>query len=76
MGTKDDLTILKVKLFQGQAQRSTGTGFGGKSSQVKIKDPTFFCTALKKSRFYLYTQREPEASSIKAGERDIQNEKM
>ncbi|XP_054162055.1 peptidylprolyl isomerase domain and WD repeat-containing protein 1-like [Oppia nitens] len=39
-------------------------------------DPTLFCTAFKKNRFYLFTRREPEESSETTGyERDVFNEK-
>jgi len=34
-------------------------GYGGKSSQMRDIDPTFVCSAFKKNRFYLFTQREP-----------------
>lgn len=33
---------------------------GSKSSQERGIDPTFACSAFKKNRFYLFTQREPE----------------
>jgi peptidylprolyl isomerase domain and WD repeat-containing protein 1 len=41
-------------------------------------DPTLFCTAFKKNRFYLFTKREPEESTgdnVTAVERDVFNEK-
>lgn len=41
-------------------------------------DPTLFCTAYKKSRFYLFSRREPDDPSSSMGEqqdRDIFNEK-
>ena len=28
--------------------------------QLVKQDPTIFCTAYKKNRFYLFTKREPE----------------
>ncbi|CCA72530.1 probable cyclophilin E [Serendipita indica DSM 11827] len=34
-----------------------------------VRDPTLFCTAYKKNRFYMFTRSEPE------GERDIFNER-
>jgi peptidylprolyl isomerase domain and WD repeat-containing protein 1 len=33
---------------------------GGKSSMEKISDPTLVCSAFKKNRFYMFSQREPE----------------
>ena len=38
----------------------TGTsGQGGNSSQKQDTDPTLYCTAFKKSRFYIFSKREP-----------------
>jgi peptidylprolyl isomerase domain and WD repeat-containing protein 1 len=37
-------------------------------------DPTLFCTAYKKNRFYAFSRREPDSSST-AMSRDIYNEK-
>ncbi len=37
-------------------------------------DPTLFCTAYKKNRFYLFTTREPEETGGDVG-RDVFNEK-
>lgn len=54
--------FLKLALYQGKALRNPkGTvGAGGMSSQQKIKDPTLYCTAFKKNRFYIFSRREPE----------------
>lgn len=46
-------------------------------------DPTLFCTGFKKNRFYMFTKREPDDSSLNASEdgvltgleRDVFNEK-
>jgi peptidylprolyl isomerase domain and WD repeat-containing protein 1 len=37
------------------------------------RDPTLFCTAYKKQRFYIFSRSEPE--DTKGGDRDIFNEK-
>jgi len=39
-----------------------------------VADPTLFCTAYKKNRFFLFTSREPE-SGDNAANRDVFNEK-
>ena len=64
-----------VALFQGRAKLAAnmiGTG-------VKLTDeddPTLFCAAFKKSRFYLFTRREPtEPDGDDQVGRDIFNEK-
>ncbi|KAM6494314.1 hypothetical protein JOM56_010675 [Amanita muscaria] len=41
-------------------------------AEKSTRDPTLFCTAYKKARFYLFTREEPDE---KAGERDIFNER-
>ena len=52
--------FMQVALYQGMPQKSGATvGTGGKSAQEKERDPTFVCSAYKKNRFYLFTQREP-----------------
>ena len=56
--------FLQLALYQGKPQKSTqqamsSVGFGGKSAQQRELDPTFICSAFKKNRFYLFTQREP-----------------
>ena len=58
------------------------TGFGGKSSQIAIKDPTFITLSFKKNRFYLYTRRDPPYEKSASGaetvssKRDIINERL
>lgn len=39
---------------------SGSAGAGGASSQRKDTDPTLYCTAFKKSRFYIFSKREPQ----------------
>jgi peptidylprolyl isomerase domain and WD repeat-containing protein 1 len=39
----------------------------------EVRDPTLFCTAYKKQRFYLFSRLEPE--DTKGGDRDVFNEK-
>jgi hypothetical protein len=53
------------------------SGQGGSSSQKKEPDPSIFCTAFKKNRFYIFTKREPEDTEDKLAQnsRDIFVEK-
>lgn len=44
------------------------------SIKTNPSDPTLFCTAYHKQRFYLFTQREPDADESKQ-DRDVYNEK-
>lgn len=75
---EQDLRFISVQLYQGVPKKSTNTagtiGFGGSSSQVYIKDPTFICTAYKKNRFYLFSKREPTSEDKEM--RDLQNERI
>lgn len=73
-----------LALFQG-APATIKMGASGTGAAVTVKnrsgleDPTLFCTAYNKARFYLFTQREPaEATTDDVGagaSRDIFNEK-
>lgn len=40
-----------------------------------VPDPTLFCTAFKKNRFYVFTRREPDDSKVHEVDRDVFNEK-
>lgn len=80
IGKSEMERFLQISLFQGKPQRDTEgkSGGGGVTSQgEKESDPTIFCTALNRNRFYLFTKREP--ADIEPGtvniERDIFNEK-
>lgn len=54
---------MKCVLYQGKPMKNpsgTSGGGGGASSQKKEADPTLYCTAFKKSRFYIFSKREPQ----------------
>jgi len=57
----------------------TGTsGGGGASSQKKDADPTLYCTAFRKARFFIFSKREPldtEEKNVQTGGRDVFLEK-
>jgi len=67
--------FLSLALFQGRAELDlTMLGSGVKISQEE--DPTLICCAFKKSRFYLFTRREPEEpEGDQETGRDVFNEK-
>lgn len=64
-----------LALFQGRAK--LGANMIGSGVKVtEEEDPTLFCAAFKKSRFYLFTRREPaEPEGDDQQGRDIFNEK-
>lgn len=71
LGKADNIRPLHIALFQGKLKKS------GASSDVilpntSISDPTVFCTAFKKQRFYLYSRRLP--SDVQEIDRDVFNE--
>eukprot|EP00397_Hematodinium_sp_SG-2012_P037438 GEMP01040579.1.p1 GENE.GEMP01040579.1~~GEMP01040579.1.p1 ORF type:complete len:614 (+),score=127.20 GEMP01040579.1:270-1844(+) len=69
--------FLGVYLFQGKAQKKKldlGESVVNDKEMTTLKtDPTIFCTAYKKHRFFLFSNREP--SDIADQGRDIFNEK-
>ena len=48
--------FLRIALYQG---KYIGTAAAGESTDP-LDDPSLFCTAYKKQRFYIFSQREPE----------------
>jgi peptidylprolyl isomerase domain and WD repeat-containing protein 1 len=77
--------FLQIALYQGKAIKQTSqmgaASVHSKSSVNEAKlDPTFFCTAHKRSRFYLFTQRKPtelpdhETERLGLVGRDVHNE--
>ncbi|ORX46991.1 peptidyl-prolyl cis-trans isomerase cyp15 [Hesseltinella vesiculosa] len=40
-----------------------------------VLDPTLFCTAFKRNRFFMFTRREPYTDETQKGDRDVFNEK-
>ena len=66
-----------MALYQGRPLKnpSGNIGHGGKSSQVKQKDPTLYTSAFKKNRFYIFSRREPEEMQGQIVQRDILNER-
>jgi peptidylprolyl isomerase domain and WD repeat-containing protein 1 len=79
IGKGDNIRPLHLALFQGRAKKSTAsTTFEQEASQnptlaLAENDPTLFCSAFKKQRFYLYSRRLP--SDLQEIDRDVFNEK-
>lgn len=78
LGKVDNLRPLFISLYQGKIKRSTAAvtieheASDNSLVGVSISDPTLFCTAYKKHRFYLYSRRLP--SEVQQVDRDIFNE--
>ena len=64
-----------LALFQGRAKVSASS-IGSGEKITEDDDPTLFCAAFKKNRFYLFSRREPdEPDEPDAPGRDVFNEK-
>ncbi|KAF7730577.1 Peptidyl-prolyl cis-trans isomerase cyp15 [Apophysomyces ossiformis] len=81
IGKSETHRFVNVGLYQG-APRKKGiyTLAMAASENAAIKesealDPTLFCTAFKRNRFFLFTRREPYEDDSKKGDRDVFNEK-
>eukprot|EP00823_Brevimastigomonas_motovehiculus_P005474 TRINITY_DN4046_c0_g1_i1.p1 TRINITY_DN4046_c0_g1~~TRINITY_DN4046_c0_g1_i1.p1 ORF type:complete len:498 (+),score=124.88 TRINITY_DN4046_c0_g1_i1:56-1495(+) len=80
--------FLSVSLYQGVPQTAQsissvaqkGFGLVGINSAIEKvgEDPTLFCSAYKKNRFYWFSKREPkepDSTNLTATNRDVYNEK-
>jgi len=63
-----------LALFQGRAKVDTAM-IGSGMKITDEDDPTLFCCAFKKSRFFLFSRREPEDPGDDQVGRDVFNEK-
>ncbi|GAA6019190.1 hypothetical protein JCM8202_000928 [Rhodotorula sphaerocarpa] len=78
LGKDETIRFTNVALYQGTPEKKAVTTIAMATSENPLlqnkeeRDPTLFCTAWKRPRFYLFTRAEPED---KDGERDIYNEK-
>lgn len=83
LGKDESVRFLHLSLFQGIATKKLLTNAALAASNNPLaksdeEDPTLFCTALKRSRFYMFTRREPDTdpgSKLAGTERDVFNER-
>lgn len=79
VGKSDNLRPVHLALYQGKPKRTNAaTTIEQEASenpalQNMQTDPTVFCTAFKKQRFYMYSKRLP--SDLQDNDRDVFNEK-
>ncbi|KAK9892527.1 hypothetical protein WA026_020512 [Henosepilachna vigintioctopunctata] len=80
IGKNENLRILEIALYQGSASKNKAAvtleieASNNPTLEALKPDPTLICTAYKKSRFYLFSRREPD-ELIGDQDRDIFNEK-
>lgn len=67
LGKDETMRFLHVCLFQGVAKKRTARSIALAASenpliaaQKDLPDPTLFCTAFKRARFYMFTREEPD----------------
>ncbi|KAF5292653.1 hypothetical protein FQR65_LT11205 [Abscondita terminalis] len=82
IGKNENLRLLQIALYQGSAKKTKAAvtlemeGSDNPTLESIQPDPTVICTAYKKSRFYLFSRREPDdPSGSEQQDRDIFNEK-
>ncbi|XP_067632831.1 peptidylprolyl isomerase domain and WD repeat-containing protein 1 [Eurosta solidaginis] len=79
LGKTDNIRPLHIALFQGKSRKSKAAitleqeASDNPNLQSMVNDPTVFCAAYKKPRFYLYSRRLP--SDLQDVDRDVFNEK-
>lgn len=77
----ENLRPLQLALFQGRTNQSkvaTTLEMEGSENPTLLNvktDPTLFCTAYKKNRFYVFSRRSPDDVKSPDADRDIFNEK-
>ncbi|KAG1134542.1 hypothetical protein G6F42_000434 [Rhizopus arrhizus] len=81
LGKSESNRFVNVSLYQGAPKKKAVYTFAMIASEnAALKesqelDPTLFCTAFNKNRFYMMTRREPFDDINQKAERDIFNEK-
>ncbi|XP_023222457.1 peptidylprolyl isomerase domain and WD repeat-containing protein 1-like [Centruroides sculpturatus] len=81
LGKNENIRPLCLAFYQGVPNRSKATvtldmkASENPALQNTKPDPTLFCTALKKNRFYIFSRREPDDTKSVDTERDVFNEK-
>nr|XP_002736396.1 PREDICTED: peptidylprolyl isomerase domain and WD repeat-containing protein 1-like [Saccoglossus kowalevskii] len=81
LGKPENVRFLHLSLFQGKIEKvQSAETLEMKASdnpalQNVFTDPTLFCTAFKKNRFFMFTRREPQDVKSADAERDVFNEK-
>lgn len=81
IGKNENLRLLHIALYQGSAKKNKAAvtleieASNNPTLESIQPDPTLICTAYKKSRFYLFSRREPDDPQSHGQDRDIFNEK-
>ncbi|CAG8504844.1 42642_t:CDS:10 [Gigaspora margarita] len=81
IGKTEPHRFLNMALYQGAPRKKAIVTLAMAASdnplmkESETTDPTLFCTAFKRNRFFMFTQREPDSHDSHKGDRDVYNEK-
>lgn len=84
LGKDETVRFLRLALYQGVPDKKVATSIDLAASENPLvqkkqeHDPTLFCSAFKRARFYMFTRSEPENdpnSKLSGADRDVLNEK-
>ncbi|CAG8670190.1 15016_t:CDS:10, partial [Gigaspora rosea] len=81
IGKTEPHRFLNMALYQGAPRKKAIVTLAMAASdnplmkESETTDPTIFCTAFKRNRFFMFTQREPDSHDSHKGDRDVYNEK-
>ncbi|KAG0043987.1 Peptidyl-prolyl cis-trans isomerase cyp15 [Gryganskiella cystojenkinii] len=83
IGKSEPHRFMNVAIYQGAPKKKSILTMAMAASdnavikESELRDPTLFCTAHTRNRFYMFTEREPDhgASSSHKADRDVFNEK-
>ncbi|CAG8444879.1 5545_t:CDS:10 [Acaulospora morrowiae] len=81
IGKTEPHRFLNMALYQGAPKKKAFVTLAMAASdnplmkESESTDPTLFCTAFKRNRFFMFTTREPDAHDSHKGDRDVYNEK-
>ena len=77
LGSGEPIRFFQLALYQGASSKKAAPTIALAASDnptlrdSSVLDPTLFCTAYKKNRFYMFSRREPDDTA----DRDVFNEK-
>ncbi|WFD06538.1 peptidylprolyl isomerase [Malassezia vespertilionis] len=83
LGKDEAVRFLHLGVYQGVPDKKIATSIALAASNNPLKgkaelDPTLFCSASKRNRFFMFTRNEPEndpSSKLAGSDRDVFNEK-
>ncbi|KAF9134592.1 Peptidyl-prolyl cis-trans isomerase cyp15 [Mortierella sp. 14UC] len=81
IGKSEPQRFMNIALYQGAPKKKSNMTMAMVASdnavikESEMRDPTLFCTAHTRNRFYMFTEREPDQGPSHKTDRDVFNEK-